>query len=104
MAYKVYISTSSDSQCMEYMAVVQRALFSINEFAISAMSAETEGDLQKQHEMAMQLIQQGDIFIGLYDSHYGDVEMGETASYLEAEYQFAAESGKPMLLFVQEEA
>jgi hypothetical protein len=104
MAYKVYISTSSDSQCREYMAVVQRALFSINEFAISAMSAETEGDLPKQHEMAMQLIQQADIFIGLYDSHYGDVEMGETASYLEAEYQFAFESGLPMLLFVQEEA
>jgi hypothetical protein len=104
MAYKVYISTSSDSQCREYMAVVQRALFSINEFAISAMSAETEGDLPKQHEMAMQLIQQADIFIGLYDSHYGDVEMGETASYLEAEYQFAFQLGLPMLLFVQEEA
>jgi hypothetical protein len=104
MAYKVYISTSSDSQCLEYMAVVQRALFSINEFAISAVSAETEADLPKQHEMARQLIQEADIFIGLYDSHYGDVEMGQMASYLEAEYQYATEANKPMLLFVQENA
>jgi hypothetical protein len=102
MAYKVYISTSSDSQCREYMAVVQRALFSINEFAISA--ADTELDSKKQHEMAKQLIQESDIFIGLYDSHYGDVEKGEMASYLEAEYQYAAELNKPMLLFVQEDA
>jgi hypothetical protein len=104
MPYKVYISTSSDEQCREYMATVQRALFSINEFAISAMSTETEADLPKQHEMARQLIQEADIFIGLYDSHYGDVKMGEMASYLEAEYQYAFEANKPMLLFVQEGA
>src|SRR5688572_10540666 len=104
MAYKVYISTSSDSQCREYMAVVQRALFSINEFAISALGADTELDSKKQHEMAKQLIQESDIFIGLYDSHYGDVEKGEMASYLEAEYQYAAELNKPMLLFVHEDA
>lgn len=104
MAYKVYISTSSDAQCLEYMAVVQRALFSINEFAISAMGSDTALDSGKQREVAMQLIQQADIFIGLYDSHYGDVEKGEMASYLEAEYQYALEANKPMLLFVQEEA
>lgn len=92
MSNKIYVSTNNDNQ---YLSAVERALYNINESAISAVDS-------KRHQESRQMIQQSDIFLGLYDADYGTIPAGETASHTELEYQFAMEINKPAILFVMD--
>lgn len=103
MVYKIYISTSDDN--IEYLAAMHRALFSINEVALSAVNAEDMPILgDKRHSASKTLIQESEVFIGLYDGDYGKIPDGEMKSHEEIEYEFAAELNKSMLIFVMEGA
>ena len=102
MVYKIYISADDDNQ--EYLAATQRALFSINEIALSATMAEDVPVLgNKRHMAAKTMIRDSEIFLGLYDATYGTVPAGESGSHEEIEYQFAVELGKSMLIFVMDD-
>src|SRR5690606_23184704 len=103
MVYKIYISTSDDNT--EYLASMHRALFSINEVALSAIGAEDMPILgDKRLNAAKMLIQESEVFIGLYDGDYGKIPEGENQSHEEIEYEYAAELNKPMLIFIMEGA
>lgn len=103
MVYKIYISTSDDNT--EYLAAMHRALFSINEVALSAIGAEDMTILgDKRLNAAKMLIQESEVFIGLYDGDYGKIPEGENQSHEEIEYEYAAELNKSMLIFIMEGA
>lgn len=103
MVYKIYISTNDDNT--EYLTAMQLALFSINEVALSAVGI---GDIpilgNKRHDAAKNMIQESEVFIGLYDATYGKIPDGERFSHEEIEYQFAVELNKSMLIFVMDSA
>lgn len=93
MANKVYVSTNDDTECRKYLAVVQRALFSLNESVMTSVNSQS-------HETSKQTIRDSDVFLGLYGTDYGTIPKGETASHIELEYQFAMASEIPVLLFI----
>lgn len=97
MAYKIYVSTNDDNECRPYLAAIQRALFSLNESVISSAQNESL-------EKTKTLISQCDIFIGLYGNIYGEVPAGETASFIELEYQTATTNQIPVILFIMDGA
>ncbi len=102
MVYKIYISASDDNQ--EYLLATQRALFAINEIALTASVAQDIPVLgDKRHMAARNMIRDSEIFLGVYDANYGTVPEGESQSHEEIEYQFAVELGKPMLIFVMDD-
>jgi len=99
MVYKIYISTHQHNEM--YLAAVQRALFSINELALSAVTAQDIPVLgNKRHMTAKTMIRESEVFIGLYDATYGSIPTGETQSHEEIEYQMAIELEKPALVFI----
>ncbi len=103
MVYKIYISTQDNNKA--YEAATQRALFSINEMGVSALGAHDIPILGKQrHATARHMIQQSDVFLGIYDSAYGDVPEGETKNHLEIEYDTAIEQNIARLIFVMDDA
>lgn len=103
MVYKIYISTTQSNQ--EYLATIQQALFAINEVALPALDTpEIPIFKDKRQILAQGLIQESNVFIGLYDEHYGTVPEGETQSHIELEYQQAVELGKDILIFMMEDA
>ena len=103
MVYKIYISTNDDDT--EYLTAMQRALFSINELALSAISAEDIPILgDNRLNTAKMMIRESEVFIGLYDADYGTVPKGEISSHEELEYQFATQLKKSILIFVMENA
>lgn len=97
MPHKIYVSTNDDSQCRQYLSVVQRALFNLNELAISSVNSQN-------HAQSQNMIRQSDIFLAIYGSDYDTVPTGETASHIELEYQFATAAEKPMILFMMADA
>ncbi|GAB5494858.1 MAG: hypothetical protein Phog2KO_50730 [Phototrophicaceae bacterium] len=103
MVYKIYISANDDNT--EYLTAMQRALFSINELALSAVSAEDIPILgDNRLNTAKMMIRESEVFIGLYDADYGTVPKGEISSHEELEYQFATQLNKSILIFVMENA
>lgn len=103
MVYKIYISSSNDNE--EYLAATQRALFSINELAISATMVEDIPVLgKKRHAAAKMMIREARVFLGIYDATYGNVPQGQTQSHEELEYRYAIESNKAMMIFVMKNA
>lgn len=103
MVYKIYISTTKDDN--EYLIAVQQALFSINEIGLAAVSQEDIPILgDKRHDAARKMIQDSEIFLGLYKFDYGKVPEGETESHEEIEYRLAVEAGKSILVFAMEGA
>jgi len=100
MAYKVYISTSSNEICARQLGIIKRALYSMNEFPLAAIDMLDLMQSGSDHlEAAQQMISQSDLFIGLYSSDYGQIPTGETASYPELEYLYARDQGKACLIF-----
>ena len=103
MVYKIYISSRDDND--EYLVATQRALFSINEIAISAAMTDDIPVLgEKRQAAARMMIREARVFVGLYDANYGSVPEGETRSHEELEYQYAIDMNKSMLIFVMDDA
>src|SRR5688500_4281550 len=99
MPYKIYISASEAPNSRQYVAVIKRALLSINEIPITA------ADLSAQQgaytiETAKQLIDQCDVFIGVYGKVYGAVEQGAMQSLAEQEYHYAVLRDKTVFIFM----
>jgi hypothetical protein len=100
MSYKIYISTTESEECARHLITVKRALFSINEFPVAAIDMLDDTTVEHRMREARHMIDQSDIFIGLYASAYGTVLEGDTQSVAEQEYQYAYMQGKPSLIFV----
>ncbi len=105
MRYKIFISTSDDPQCLEYLGVVKSALWDIDEMTISSVSAadvvQMSGD---RMVIAKQIMETTQLFLGVYGANYGTVEDGGTLSYAEKEYRLAYQRGILCVILVDESA
>jgi hypothetical protein len=104
MSYKIYISTTQTEDCMQHIGTIKRALFNINEFPIAIVDILDENITQRTLEEAKPLIDQSDIFIGLYGKSYGEVAAGMTQSHAEQEYHYAVSRNKTILIFMPQSA
>lgn len=101
MAYKVYLSATNNEVCTRQIRTVKRALYSIHEFPVAAIDMLDSAQPDKDYiQLAREMIAQSDLFIGLYNSDYGEIPTGETSSYTELEYRYARNLGKACLIFV----
>lgn len=101
MANKVFISTADDPQSREYAQIIKTALWRINDFSLTATTLGDVGATAADTRLstARAIMDDSDIFIGVYGAHYGDVPPGETASYIELEYQYAMSRGLMCMVF-----
>ena len=100
MPYKINISTSEPQDQNQHLVIIKRALFSINEIPVTMADVSAETKSTYSMEAARQLIDQCDIFIGLYDKAYGTVPDGATQSIAEQEYHYAVTRNKTIFVFM----
>lgn len=105
MANKVFISTADDPQSRDYAQIIKTALWRISDFSLAATTLADIGAASADIRLnaARAIIEDSDIFIGVYGAHYGDVPPGETASYIELEYQYALTHGLMCMVFFPED-
>lgn len=103
MPYKVFLSANDDAISQRYIDIVRSALFRMNAFPILPLIL-TEGDTvtRDRLEVARQLLQDADIFVGIYTGHMGSTPRDRIESYLELEYQLAQELELPCFFFLPE--
>jgi len=101
MPYKVFLSANDDAMSQQYIDIVRSALFRMNEFPILPVALTDSGTLlQDRWEVARRLIQDANIFVGIYTGIIGPVPPGHTESYLELEYRLSQEFGLSCFLFM----
>src|SRR5687767_5635613 len=100
MAYKIYISASAAPERNQHVAVIKRALLSINEIPITVadLSAEQEA---YTIDTAQAFIDQSDIFIGIYGKSYDAA--GADQSVAEQEYHYAVSRDKTIFVFMPQD-
>jgi hypothetical protein len=102
MTYKIYISTQDD-EGQQFRQTVQTSLFNLNEFPVTAISADDAVGTAYM-EQVRALLRGSQIFIGVYGDAYGDVPAGATQSYAEQAYHIAHELGLMCLIYMPESA
>lgn len=105
MTLRAFISTNDTEACRNYLQVAKAALFNIDDFPMSAITAEdVPGGARNVNEVAKKLIASADVFVGIYGATYGSVAPGNTQSDAELQYQYATSLDKMCLLFVESAA
>jgi hypothetical protein len=103
MSYKVFLSANDDAMSQQYIDIVRAALFRMNEFPIVPTTLTDSGNVvQDRWEVARRLIQDANIFIGLYTGDIGATPQNHSESYLELEYRLSQELGLSCFLFMPE--
>ena len=101
MPYKVFLSANDDALSQQYIDIVRSALFRMNEFPILPVALTDSGTLlQDRWEVARRLIQDANIFVGIYTGVIGPVPPGHNESYLELEYRLSQEFELSCFLFM----
>ncbi len=101
MSYKVFLSANDDPVSQQYIDIMKAALFRMSEFPIVPLViSDTNSPSQDRWEVARRLLQEAQIFIGVYTGAIGAVPVGHTESYLELEYRLAQELGVPCFFFL----
>jgi hypothetical protein len=101
MPYKVFISANDDALSQQYIDIVRSALFRMSEFPILPVALTDAGSVvQDRWEVARRLIQDANIFVGIYTGLIGPVPAGHNESYLEMEYRLSQELGLPCYIFM----
>lgn len=99
MPYRVFLSTNHES----YLSVAKTALWNMNEFAISAVSAvDMASGASERMLLAKQAMETTQLFMGIYGAGYGDVPAGATQSYAEQEYHLAMQRGIMCVVLMDE--
>lgn len=104
MGYRIFISSSDHEASHQYVFIVKNALLQIDDFAVQSISVDDLPDNANRLTMARNLIDEAQVFIGIYGAAYGAIPPGETGSYAELEYQYARGRGLACLIFVPEAA
>lgn len=104
MPYKVYISTSNDPTGHGYARTVYEALWNISELGFMGVEREQQGSVAERWQTAQQIIQDSDIFIGVYSQHTGSQMTDTQQPLIEREYMYANGVGVPAFIFVEREA
>ncbi len=104
MAYKVFISTTTDAQSLRYAQAVKTALWRLNDFPVAPVSMQDFAGESDPLALARRVIDDAQIFIGVYGDNYGDIPAGETDSLLELEYNYARERGLRTLVFLPQDS
>jgi uncharacterized protein YraI len=93
----VFIS-STLRDLREYRSAVTRALqkFDLEVLRNDVMDASPDEPV----EAMLKLIDECEVFIGIYARYYGRIPEGYEVSYIETEYEYAKKIGKPQLCFI----
>jgi len=102
MPYKIYISASTSPERNQHVAIIKRALLSINEIPITIADLAAEQDAYTI-DTAKPFIDQSDIFIGVYGKSYDAAEQGDAQSLAEQEYHYAVSRDKTIFVFMPED-
>jgi len=105
MVYKIVISTHQNKKSNQYAEAVKASLFRMNEFPIAAVSS-TDMSLDGSDDLSRgdrTVLQNADIFIGIYDANYDILPPNETRSVAEDEYYFAHQNGIMCLIFMPDD-
>ncbi len=98
MMYRVFLSSSSEA----YLALAKNVLWNMSEFALSAVSAaDIVQDTDDFIVQVKQVMENAQLFLGIYGAAYGEVPDGATMSYAEQEYHLAAQRGIFRLVFLE---
>lgn len=107
MTYKVYISSANDTESHRFTEAVKMALWKIQELPLAPISTDdffAGSDADNPIEMAYRVIDDSDVFIGIYVDEYGHVPAGHDHSHLELEYNYAHSHNKLCLIFIHDDA
>jgi len=97
---KVFIS-STLKDLREYRSAVRGILgqsFGLDVLENDKLEASPDTPLTAMYKM----IDECDIFMGIYARYYGRIPSGQKTSYIELEYEYAKSKGKPQLCFILE--
>lgn len=105
MAYRIFISSSQHTATEhQYVRLVKNALYRLDDFSVQSISVNDLPDNANRLTAAHRMIDDSNVFIGIYGAAYGTVPEGKTNSYAELEYQYARGRGITCLIFVPAEA
>jgi hypothetical protein len=100
MPYKIYISASASPERNQHIAVIKRALLSINEIPITVADLSAAGEAYTI-ELAKPFIDQSDIFIGIYGKSYDAADADQSVA--EHEYHYAVSRDKTIFVFMPQD-
>ena len=105
MNYDVFISTTDDKQSQQYLQTIKTALWRIQEIPLVPITMEDfviNPNVENPLVTIQRILDEAEIFIGIYGEHYGQIPVGYEVSHLELEYDYAQEKGLPTLIFIPE--
>jgi len=101
MAYRIFISTTTDEKTSEYINTIKQALWHLEDFPVAPMTIEDLALAEENPEtLIRQTLDEIDIFIGIYGSSFGEYKHLNVADLIEYEYMYATERGLNPIIFM----
>lgn len=101
MVYRVFISTTTDEKSSDYLTTVKNALWNLEDFPVSPITMEELANTEEDPKIVIRrILDDADLFIGVYGEDYGQYKDLPVQDLIEYEYDYAQERGIKTLIFM----